>query len=193
MSVARIVLLMLCVTLISVMWTGQAAARKIPGASSYERGQTKLAATFRVGLAGGTFTVKGTPMDGLVVSVPPNAWEALERRGSRERLRQVELSLSYDDGKVVQNGRVNEGGPYAIVFDAHPVVDGQVAAHALNEFSAPISFTVPSARANALAVPFYVNDEASLEGCQLVRKDPGHFVFDTFHPGLYVWVWALLP
>jgi hypothetical protein len=111
----------------------------------------------------------GTPIDGLVVHLPPLALERSDR-----------VSVGYSSRAV--NIRAGAGSGVVIVLEA--------LSH--QEFKRPVSVDValPGHSPVGLVVPYRVDPQGRLHLVQLTRLDPANhrFRFDTFTPGQFTWV-----
>lgn len=180
------------------LWVAGAAlpgamAATASGVASFETGERKTVVSFRVPLSGAGFLVQdtGTPLDGVLVTVPANAWMPSVRTagGAEVFVYEIEVSLGYDSGTIRRDADEVSGAGYAIVLEARGVIDAQVSDVMIRHFEEPVRVTVPI-RPGRLPVPYVVDEAGALTPCQIITVDPTVFVFETVDVGRLTWLWV---
>jgi hypothetical protein len=144
--------------------------------ATFQPGTTTVDATSTVGASGGTLNgATGSPLEGVVLTIPAGAFEA-----------DVELSLGYNDGTVTPVVGTQHGPIIELATD----FDGDAG------FEQPLTITVPfSADDGSIPIPYYINSDGSgLEPCDIVGLDSvaGTMTFVTWHASAYAVIRAAL-
>jgi hypothetical protein len=131
-----------------------------------------VVATRNVGADGADIVVgkTGSPIDDMVVHIPPGAMEVMDH-----------ISLGYSTRPV--QVRAGRGAGVVVVLRAHKI----------QWFKQPVSIEVHfhSSPRPSLVVPYRIDANDGLHVMQLSRLDLNHdeFRFDTFSPGEFTWIY----
>ena len=157
-----------------VVFLGAAMARTAfsQDAARFTFGQTRLLAAKDIGPEGGRMTIQGTdtPLEGLVLDIPPGALEREDR-----------VTIGYDDGTLILPMGAPSGKTAVITFGKAP------------SLALPAAVSLPFDRDKAVGPPqgYAVDAQGRLDLLMLARfdRESGVAVYHTFRSMTMTWAY----
>lgn len=153
------------------------ATLAIANPAHFERGKEILVTTAQVGSTGATLNTgaTGTPVDGIAITIPPDALE-----------RETTVSLSYNTGTLSLNSGEGSG------------VFLRIAVEHVREFRQPVKIHVQYAaqrHRDSVVVGYAIDVKGRLHAVDIEAQDrqAGTAAFSTYVPLLLTWVYVPVP